>query len=84
VIRIGEGEGALAQEKALESWVGNRITAVIYDLQSVSRHSGNLSKVGSDGIVLEPLTPTGEVAEQHSRFFPWSAIQSVLLQEDQL
>ena len=70
-------------ESALESWVGCRVTIVVYDIESLSRHSGNLSKTGSDGIVLQALTPSGEVAEQHSRFFPWSAIQSVLLQEQQ-
>ena len=70
-------------ESALETWVGSGVTIVIYDIQSLSRHSGNLSKIGSDGIVLQPLAPSGDVAEQHSRFFPWSAIQSVLLQEQQ-
>ncbi len=76
-------EEKVLAESALESWVGSRVTIVVYDIQSLSRHSGNLSKAGSDGIVLQPLTPSGEVAEQHSRFFPWSAIQSVLLQEQQ-
>ncbi len=76
-------EEKVLAESALESWVGSRVTIVVYDIQSLSRHSGNLSKTGSDGIVLKPLTPSGEVAEQHSRFFPWSAIQSVLLQEQQ-
>jgi hypothetical protein len=70
-------------ESALNSWVGCKVTIVVYDIQSLSRHNDNLSKIGSDGIVLQPLAPSGDVAEQHSRFYPWSAIQSVLLQEQQ-
>jgi hypothetical protein len=76
-------EKVLAESSALESWVGRRVTIAVYDIEGVSRHTGNLGKIGSDGIVLQPLAPSGDVAEQHSRFFPWSAIQSVLLQEQQ-
>ena len=57
-------------ESALESWVGRRVTIAVYDIEGVSRHNGNLAKTGSDGIVLQPLAPSGDVAEQHSRFSP--------------
>lgn len=79
---MAKKEKVLAQS-ALESWVGRRVTIAVYDIESISRHNGNLANTGSDGIVLQPLAPSGDVAEQHSRFFPWSAIQSVLLQEQQ-
>ncbi len=79
---MGKKEKVLTQS-ALESWVGRRVTIAVYDIESISRHNGNLANTGSDGIVLQPLAPSGDVAEQHSRFFPWSAIQSVLLQEQQ-
>jgi hypothetical protein len=76
-------EKVLAESSALESWVGRRVTIVVYDIDSLSRHNGDLGKIGHDGLVLQPLAPSGDVAEQHSRFYPWSAIQSVLLQEQQ-
>ena len=81
MVWLGEGEGVGGE--CFENMVGCKVTIVVYDIQSLSRHNGNLSKIGSDGIVLQPLAPSGDVAEQHSRFFPWSAIQSVLLQEQQ-